>query len=129
MQTVPVWVDNGTVHACLRFELSASLALITIAASAGLLCVLLRDPLGGDWIAGRIGLLDRLIDQLLLALGQVLALDPITGRILGCQIRVNLPRVASLLSAGWGGVRHPGVGAGLADRRSGRAVTLYDAAI
>src|SRR5215204_4355056 len=119
MQTVPVWVENRTVHACLRFELSGSLALITIAASARLLCVLLRDPLGGDWIAGRIGLLDRLIDQLLLALGQVLALDPITGRILGSQVRVNLPRVASLLSAGWRSVHPHGVGAGLADRRSG----------
>ena len=72
-----------------------------IAASTRLLCVLLRDPLGGDWIAGRIGLLDRFIDQLLLALVQILAGDPITGRILGSQIRVNLPRVAPLLSAGW----------------------------
>src|SRR3954469_3964304 len=32
--------------------------------------VLLRDPLGGDWIASRISLLDRFIDQLLLALVQ-----------------------------------------------------------
>ena len=56
--------------------------------------ILLRDPLGGDWIAGRISLLDRFIDQLLLALVQIFARDPITGRILGSQIRVNLPRVA-----------------------------------
>src|SRR3954447_13560113 len=92
-------------------------------------CRLLRDPLGGDWIASRISLLNRFIDQLLLALVQIFAGDPITRRILGSQIRVNLPRDAPLLSAGWGGVRHHVVGAGFADRQNGRAVALHDAAI
>src|SRR4051794_21230726 len=112
-----------------RSQPLTSLAFTPVAHLTRLLCVLLRDPLGGDWIAGRIGLLDRFIDQLLLALVQILAGDPITGRILGSQIRVNLPRVALLLSAGWGGVRPHVVGAGFADRRNGRAVTLHNAAI
>src|SRR3954463_7919208 len=86
-------------------------------------------PLSNRTRFSRISLLDRFIDQLLLALVQIFARDPITGRILGSQIRVNLPRDAPLLSAGWGGVRHHIVGASFADRRNGRAVRLHDAAI
>ena len=117
---------RGTAS-CPRFELPALRAFMPI--DLPLAFALPGDPLGGDWIAGRIGLLDRLIDQLLLALGQVLAPNPITGRIRGRQIRVNPPRAAPLLSAGWGGIRHHGVSACFAHRRSGRAVALHNAAI
>ena len=88
----PVEFRDGSWATALACALPEPVAHLT-----RLLCVLLRDPLGGDWIAGRIGLLDRFIDQLLLALVQILAGDPITGRILGSQIRVNLPRVTLLL--------------------------------
>src|SRR3954451_1406924 len=77
---------------------------------------LFGDPLGRDWIAGRESLFDGLVDQLLLALLQVLAGNPVTGRGCGGPAWIGLPRAAFLLTArrraraarggcAWSGVR------------------------
>jgi len=55
-------------------------------------------------LAGKVS--SMVINQLLLALVQVLASNPITGRVLDSQIRVDPSRVALLVPAGWGCVRH-----------------------
>ncbi len=59
--------------------------------------VLFRDPLGGDWIAGRESLFHGLVHQLLLALIQVFARSPITRGAVGGSIWIGLSRVARLL--------------------------------
>src|SRR4051794_19177674 len=80
--------------------------------------ILFRDPLGRDGIAGREGLFDGLVDQLLLAQLQVLARNPVTGRGRGGPAGISLSRALSLLARwraraarsgwAWSGVRWAG---------------------
>jgi len=52
--------------------------------AAGIMSQPSRDPLGRDWIAGRKGLFNRLVDQLLLALARMQQLDAAAKSAFAC---------------------------------------------
>src|SRR4051794_1172167 len=67
------------------------------------------DLFGRDRIAGRDGLLDGFVDQLLLTLVQIVIWRAVAGRIPRREIGVDLPGGALLITARWSGTRHGSV--------------------